>query len=147
MESILKGRELTEATGLEMMRFIDRNNIDLFQEAIMRQKNLQIKCKLLEKLKKSFDKNPSVIKNLSIIYDQDNKTKLAIELLENNRELIEKDAGALFYLASYYLKIGQIESSLKLFTHIEEHFPQIKEIQPKVKVIKEKLLALQNATN
>lgn len=147
MESILKGRELTEEIGAAMLKYIDRNNIDLFLAGIMKQKSDSLKISLLEKLLKKFSKNSEVIKNLSVIYDQSNRTTKAIEILEQNRELMEKDAGAMFYLASYYLKAGKIKESLNMFTYVEEQFQNIKEIQPKVKAIKERLLSLINTSN
>jgi len=147
MESILKGKELSELIAHDMIKFIDRNNLDLFIEMIMKQKNPAVMCSILEGLHKVFPQNTSVIKNYSIALEQANNLIQAVELLDKNRELIQKDAGALFYLASFFLRLGNIEKSLEIFTYIENNFKHLSEMLPKIKLIKDKLLALNHQYN
>lgn len=142
IETIMNRSEISEEIGSALIKFVDDFNIEFFLAAIMDRGNGQVKINLLEKLKSKFNKNSGIIKNLSIIYDQNNNTTSAIEILEQNRKLIENDAGALFYLASFYLKISEIQKSLELFNEVESRFKNLQEIQQKIKAIKERILAV-----
>lgn len=139
MESIFQGREITEDISQVLLKYIDKNNLELFLVGINRQKNNSIKYNLLSKLIEKFPRNVEVIKNLATLYDDMNNTKAAINLLESNRELIKDDPAALFYLASFYLKIQDVQKSYELFVMIENKFSYLTEMLPKVKVIRTKL--------
>lgn len=144
MESILQGREITEEMGQVLIRYVDKNNLELFLLGISKQKNNSIKQSLLIKLKEKFPHNLEIIKNLSSLYDQNNNTSFAIELLENNMELVKNDPAAMFYLASYYLKAGDVKKSYELFTTVENKFANLTDMMPKVKAIKARLENLIN---
>lgn len=145
MESILQGREITEEISQVLVRYVDKNNLELFLLGISRQKNNSIKQSLLMKLKEKFPQNIEIIKSLASLYDQKNNTSYAIELLENNMELVKNDPAAMFYLSSYHLKIGNVKKSLALFSDIEQRFTNLKEIQSKIKIIKARLQNLSNS--
>ncbi|MEJ5350721.1 MAG: glycosyltransferase [Melioribacteraceae bacterium] len=142
MESILQGREITQEIAQILFKCIDKNNLELFLMGINRQKNNSIKQDLLLKLKNKFPDNVEVIKNLASVYDNNNNTQSAVELLQNNIEIIKNDPAALFYLASFYLKINNIKKSYELFTMIEKNFSNLLDMIPKVKAIR---LRLENA--
>lgn len=139
MESIFQGREITEEVSQVLLKYIDKNNLELFLVGINRQKNNSIKLNLLLKLIAKFPKNVEVIKSLATLYDDMNNTKAAIDLLESNRELIKDDPAALFYLASFYLKAQDIKKSYELFIMIENKFSNLTEMLPKVKAVRAKL--------
>lgn len=139
MESIFQGREITEEMCSVLLRYVDKNNLELFLLGISKQKNNYIKQNLLIKLKEKFPYNLDIIKNLSLFYDQNNNTSVAIELIENNMELVKSDPAAMFYLASYYLKAGDVKKSYELFTLVENKFANLIDMIPKVKAIKARL--------
>lgn len=144
MESILQGREITDEMSQVLLKCIDKNNLELFLMGINRQKNNFIRQNLLLKLKNKFPENIEVIKNLATIYDENQNTKGAVALLEENFELAKNDPAALFYLASFYLKLNNIQRSYELFTMIEKNFSNLSEMIPKVKIIRMRLEGLLN---
>jgi len=139
MESIFQGREITEEISQVLLKCVNKNNLELFLMGINRQKNNLIKLNILLKLRNLFPNNVEVIKNLATVYDEIHNTQNAIELLQSNMEIIKNDPAALFYLASFYLKMNNIKKSYELFITIEKNFSNLMDMIPKVKAIRLRL--------
>lgn len=163
-DSILKQKmieelsELGEKKFVELIKLIESNsfnksedirsylnsitklNLSLLTFILSRQSNKSFVLGVLKELYKNHDHNVDVIKHYALTNDYLTRTNEAINLLEDNFEIIKVDPSALLYLAMFYIKSAQYEKALNIFNLIETEFDRFDEIIGKVRSIKEKLL-------
>ncbi|MGK9477100.1 tetratricopeptide repeat-containing glycosyltransferase family 2 protein [Melioribacter sp. OK-6-Me] len=142
MENVLNGREINEEIADIIEQNINKYNLDLLITVLEQQKNNEIKFRLFNYIHSLYPKNTEAIKNLALLYDQTGAISEALKFMENNKEIINNDPAALFYLASFYLKARKYSEAIHIFDHLENSFSQMGNIIQKVKLIKEKLKSI-----
>ncbi|MGK9367345.1 tetratricopeptide repeat-containing glycosyltransferase family 2 protein [Melioribacter sp. Ez-97] len=142
MECVLNGREINEEMAEVVEKHINKYNLDLLITVLEGQKNQDIKLRLFNYFHSLYPKNADAIKNIAQLYDQRGATAEAIQLMENNKEILSNDPAALFYLASFYIKAGKFGEAIEIFDYMEKTFARMVEIIQKVKLVKEKLKGL-----
>ncbi len=139
MENVLNGREINEEIADIIEQNINKYNLDLLITVLEQQKNYEIKFRLYNYIHSLYPKNTDAIKNLALLYEQTGAISEALKLMETNREILNNDPAALFYMASFYLETGKYGEATGIFDYMENTFGQMGEIIQKVKLIKEKL--------
>ena len=124
---------------VKLIEIIDEINLELFLLIIDSISDVQNKLEVVLRLNKSFPNNVELLKRIAIIFNSDNKTEHAIEILEKNFDKIQSDPSTLFYLASFHIKNNNSRRALEIFDLIENKFPQISALNSKVNEIKEKI--------
>lgn len=120
---------------------VNNFNLPLIVYLLNKNKDLPAKENFLNELHKIFPENAEVIKSLAITKDNMNQTQTAIRLFEDNFDKLNSDPSAMLYLAMFYLKINDEDSSNKIFNLIEEKFSNYTDLISKVRKIKAKLTA------
>jgi glycosyltransferase involved in cell wall biosynthesis len=129
-----------EKTDLEIILDIsDEHNLNIILHAVDFVSDIDFKLELLDKLQNLFPQKFELLKKMSLVYDNMNKTEVAIKMLESNLELIQDDPSSLLYLASFHIKCNNHQRALGLFDMIEDKFPHIQTLTNKVKEIREKI--------
>ncbi len=118
---------------------VNKNNLNYFLPLLSDYSNKEIKLNLIEKLNARLNGEPEVIKALAKIYDEIGRIDEAIFLLEEDKELINTDPAASFYLLSFYLKKGDLKKLSATIEQIQKNFSGIPEVFERIKLLKEKL--------
>ena len=69
----------------------------------------------------------------------------AIEVLEENYNIIRNDPPSLLYLISYYITVGMIEKAEERAIDMEERFAAMNQVTQVVKTLKEKIILLKKS--
>jgi glycosyltransferase involved in cell wall biosynthesis len=132
--SLLSGPEIEI-----LCKVTNKSNINFFLEAISKSSQIKYKCGIMEKLYELNKENNEMKIFLSKALDEAGRTGEAIELLITDDKLLKNNPAVHFYLASFYLKHGEIEKVFEAIKYLETNFTQIPEVVQSTRLLKEKI--------
>jgi len=139
VQKILQNSLLSESEIELLCHVINKSNINFFLAALYKSSHIKYKCGILEKFYKLNKENDEIRKYLSKALDESGRIDDAIELLVEDINLLKKDPSVHFYLASFYLKKGEIENVFETIKYLETNFAQIPEVVKSTRLLKEKI--------
>lgn len=140
---IINNNSILNADNLpKILEITQENSLEIILQILDSINDINLKTHILDEINKKFPDNSEIIKRIALNYNNSDNTDLAIQILENNYNIICNDPAILFYLASFYIKKNNYKKGLELFEEITNKFPNLLNLTEKINEIKNKIVSL-----
>lgn len=142
MQKLFTCSLLNEKEELLFVKMCNKNTLNLLLILLSNNSNKQMALNLANKLFLKLPDNIDIQKAIAKLNEELGRIDEAIQLMEKLLEEEKYDAAVLFYLISFYLKIGTVEKIKPVIALLEKTYYNIPEVIARITTMKEKLLAL-----